>query len=147
MGIGLADQAATIYASEMAPPHVRTRLDSPLLGMEPCSRAGPHVQCYSAPDRPSVALQLRGTLTFLFQLCVVTGILVAQAVNIGTHYIPFGWRISLGLAAIPGVVLLIGGLSLPETPNSLIERGYLQKVRLLADALRPPPPALQTWQT
>ena len=87
-------------------------------------------------------MQLRGTLTFLFQLCVVTGILVAQCVNIGTHYLPFGWRISLGLAAIPGLVLLIGGLSLPETPNSLIERGYLQRVRLPAAAPSPSPPAL-----
>ena len=66
----------------------------------------------------------------LFQLCVVTGILIAQLINIGTsHLEPYGWRISLGLAAVPGVVLLIGGLLLPETPNSLIERGYLQRVR------------------
>jgi ABC-type Fe3+ transport system permease subunit len=65
----------------------------------------------------------------LFQLCVVSGILVAQAVNIGTSQLgDWGWRISLGLAAVPGCVLLIGGLLLPETPNSLIERGYLQKV-------------------
>ena len=65
----------------------------------------------------------------LFQLCIVTGILLAQCLNIGTHYLrPYGWRISLGLAAVPGTILLIGGLFLPETPNSLIERGYLQKV-------------------
>lgn len=76
-----------------------------------------------------ILVQLRGTLTMLFQLCIVTGILVAQCLNIGTHYIrPSGWRISLGLAAVPGTILLIGGLFLPETPNSLIERGYLQKV-------------------
>lgn len=66
----------------------------------------------------------------LFQLCTVTGILLAQCLNIATHYIhPYGWRISLGMAAVPGLVLLIGGLFLPETPNSLIERGYLQRVR------------------
>jgi len=65
----------------------------------------------------------------LFQLCVVTGILVAQAVNVGTYQLgDWEWRLSLGLTAVPGVVLFFGGLLLPETPNSLIERGYLQKV-------------------
>lgn len=68
----------------------------------------------------------------LFQLCIVTGILLAQCLNIGMHYLrPYGWRISLGLAAVPGIILLIGGLFLPETPNSLIERGYLQKVNTI----------------
>ena len=68
----------------------------------------------------------------LFQLCVVTGILVAQSVNIGTYHLQEnGWRVSLGLAAVPGAILLIGGHALlPESPNSLIERGYLQKVSL-----------------
>ena len=33
-----------------------------------------------------------------------------------------GWRLSLGLAAVPAFVLLAGGILLPESPNSLIER-------------------------
>ena len=33
-----------------------------------------------------------------------------------------GWRLSLGLAAVPAFVLLAGGIMLPESPNSLIER-------------------------
>ena len=74
-------------------------------------------------------LQLRGTLTMLFQLCIVFGILVAQLLNIGTHFWRSnGWRISLGAAAVPGFVLLVAGLLLPETPNSLVERGYLARV-------------------
>ena len=73
-------------------------------------------------------LQLRGTLNMLFQLCVVTGILIAQTINLGTHYLAWGWRLSLGLAALPGLLLLVGGLFLAETPNSLVERGYLQRV-------------------
>ena len=33
-----------------------------------------------------------------------------------------GWRLSLGLAGVPACALLLGGLLLPESPNSLIER-------------------------
>lgn len=66
----------------------------------------------------------------LFQFCIVLGILVAQCLNIGTHYwASDGWRISLGAAIFPGILLLVGSFMLPETANSLVERGYLQKVR------------------
>ena len=76
-------------------------------------------------------LQLRGTLTMLFQLSIVIGILLAQLLNIGTHFWrPYGWRVSLGAAALPGIVLLIGGLLLPETPNSLIGENHSVKMYL-----------------
>jgi hypothetical protein len=39
----------------------------------------------------------------------------------------WGWRLSLALAAIPGFILFIGALCLPDTPNSLIERGKLER--------------------
>jgi hypothetical protein len=52
-----------------------------------------------------------------------------QVVNIGTAKIyPWGWRLSLGLAAVPATVLLLGGIFLHDTPNSLIERGHPEKV-------------------
>lgn len=40
---------------------------------------------------------------------------------------PWGWRLSLGLAAVPAMLLLLGGLVLPESPNSLIERWAVGK--------------------
>ena len=40
----------------------------------------------------------------------------------GTNKWDEGWRLSLGLAGVPAVVLLLGGILLPESPNSLIER-------------------------
>ena len=59
------------------------------------------------------------------QVVLTLGIVVAQAINIGTQHIPhYGWRISLACAGLPAVVLTLGGLLLPETPNSLIERGF-----------------------
>jgi hypothetical protein len=39
------------------------------------------------------------------------------------HIYPWGWRLSLALAGVPGLMLFIGALVLPDTPNSLIERG------------------------
>lgn len=68
--------------------------------------------------------QHRGAVNILFQLFVTIGILVANLVNYGTSNMhPNGWRVSLGLAAIPAFVLLIGSLIITETPSSLVERG------------------------
>ena len=79
----------------------------------------------------------------LFQLCVVVGILIAQSVNIGTSQMSqHGWRVSLGLAIIPGLVLMIGGMLLPESPSSLVERGYLQQVQPFLNHI-----PSQTYQT
>ncbi len=60
-----------------------------------------------------------------WQIILTLGIVVAQAINLGTQHIAgWGWRVSLGCAGIPAVVLTAGGLLLPDTPNSLIDRGH-----------------------
>lgn len=54
----------------------------------------------------------------------------------GTSYIqPDGWRISLGLAAAPALLLFVGGICLPDTPVSLIQRGKLEKGRQVGTSL------------
>ena len=54
-----------------------------------------------------------------------------QMINIGTSKIyPWGWRLSLGLCMVPATTLLLGGIFLDDTPNSLCERGYPEKVCL-----------------
>lgn len=35
-----------------------------------------------------------------------------------------GWRLSLAGAALPALLLFLGSLALPDTPNSLLERGH-----------------------
>lgn len=80
--------------------------------------------------------KLRGALNILFQLMVTIGILVAQLINYGTQHHEWGWRLSLGLAFIPAFILFMGGLLLPETPNSLIERGHLEEAQRVLRRIR-----------
>ncbi|XP_059632527.1 sugar transport protein 8-like [Cornus florida] len=66
----------------------------------------------------------RGAVNILFQLFITIGILIANLVNYATSSMhPYGWRVSLGVAAVPAVVLFFGSLVITETPTSLVERG------------------------
>ena len=56
----------------------------------------------------AVFCRWRGRLNTIVQLGTISGIVVANAINIGTNKWIAGWRISLGLAAVPGTVLLLG---------------------------------------
>ncbi len=79
----------------------------------------------------------RGGLNILFQLAITIGILFANLVNYFTGKVaPEGWRISLGLAGIPAALLTIGGIFLPETPNSLVQRGKLEAGRTVLRKIR-----------
>ncbi|KAG8387350.1 hypothetical protein BUALT_Bualt02G0012300 [Buddleja alternifolia] len=81
--------------------------------------------------------KIRGTINQLFQLTTCLGILVANFVNYGVESIhPWGWRLSLGLAAVPATIMFIGGLFLPETPNSLVEQGRLEEGRRILERVR-----------
>lgn len=80
---------------------------------------------------------LRGGLNMMFQLATTLGIFTANMINYGTQKLrPSGWRLSLGLAAAPAILMTIGGILLPETPNSLIERGSEEKGRKVLEKIR-----------
>lgn len=80
---------------------------------------------------------LRGGLNMMFQLATTLGIFTANMINYGTEKLPsWGWRLSLGLAAFPAVLMTVGGILLPETPNSLIERGLIEKGREVLEKIR-----------
>lgn len=73
----------------------------------------------------------------MFQLATTLGIFTANMINFGTDKIhPWGWRLSLGLAAGPALLMTAGGLLLPETPNSLIERGFEEKGKKVLKRIR-----------
>ncbi|KAI9388342.1 hypothetical protein POPTR_009G048500v4 [Populus trichocarpa] len=66
-----------------------------------------------------------------------TRILVANLVNYGTEKIhPWGWRLSLGSAVIPAVLMSVGAILLPETPNSLVEQEKLEEGRKILEEVR-----------
>ncbi|PSS04133.1 Sugar transport protein [Actinidia chinensis var. chinensis] len=80
----------------------------------------------------------RGALNIAFQMCITIGILVANFLNYLFANIKggWGWRLSLGGAVVPALIFIVGSFFLPDTPNSLIERGNheeakerLQKIR------------------
>ncbi|KAK7362958.1 hypothetical protein VNO77_05083 [Canavalia gladiata] len=77
----------------------------------------------------------RGALNIGFQLSITCGILVANVLNYFFAKIKggWGWRLSLGGAMVPALIITIGSLVLPDTPNSMIERGEREqaKVQLL----------------
>ncbi|KAI5423486.1 Sugar transport protein 13 [Lathyrus oleraceus] len=82
--------------------------------------------------------RIRGALNILFQLNVTIGILFANLVNYGTNKIEggWGWRLSLGLAGIPALLLTVGALLVVDTPNSLIERGRLDEGKAVLKKIR-----------
>ncbi|KAG0548817.1 hypothetical protein BDA96_01G200200 [Sorghum bicolor] len=82
--------------------------------------------------------RLRGTLNNGFQLMITVGIFSANLVNYGAAKIQggWGWRLSLGLAAVPAAVITVGSLFLPDTPSSLIRRGYHEQARRVLARVR-----------
>ncbi|XP_042510593.1 sugar carrier protein A [Macadamia integrifolia] len=80
---------------------------------------------------------LRGGLNMMFQVATTSGIFTANMINFGTQNIKsWGWRLSLGLAALPALLMTVGGILLPETPNSLIEQGFRDKGRKVLEEIR-----------
>ncbi|XP_075511337.1 sugar transport protein 8-like [Primulina tabacum] len=97
----------------------------------------------------------RGGLNICFQMLITVGILIANLVNyITTNIHPYGWRISLGGAALPAIFLGLGSLLIVETPASLIERDLteeglrvLKKIRGVEDVEKEYSEILQATET
>src|SRR5947209_6951799 len=72
--------------------------------------------------------EVRGAVASLNQLMIVGGILAAFVVN-AILASSGNWRLMLGLAAVPGVILLIGMIFTPETPRYLVHAGDEETAR------------------
>ncbi|XP_043719962.1 hexose carrier protein HEX6-like [Telopea speciosissima] len=81
----------------------------------------------------------RGAFNNGFQFSIGIGALSANLINYGTQKIKggWGWRISLGMAAVPASILTLGALFLPDTANSLIQRSNdHQKAKVMLQRVR-----------
>src|SRR5262252_3044644 len=66
----------------------------------------------------------RGAIVSLNQLCITIGILVSYLIGFALAALPGGWRWMLGLGALPGIILTIGVIILPESPRWLAGHGH-----------------------
>lgn len=100
------------------------------LGVGICVQCGPLFLSELAP------YHLRGAFNTQFQLFITIGILVAQLINYGNQHYTWGWRLNLGLAGIPALLLIIGAALVPETPSHIVERGNIERGREVLQKIR-----------
>src|SRR5271169_5957672 len=77
----------------------------------------------------------RGKLVSLFQLAITIGILASYIVDRALAP-EHAWRWMLGLAFIPGALLVLGMLPLPESPRWLLKKGGEKAARQVLSMLR-----------
>ena len=81
--------------------------------------------------------KLRGKLTTMFQIALTMGAGAAFLVNYGTgNIVPYGWRLSLGLAFVPALIITIGSAWMPDSPSSLIQRQHLDEALRVLQKIR-----------
>jgi len=78
----------------------------------------------------------RGAIVSLNQLCITAGILVSYLVGFALASVTDGWRWMLGIGAVPGLVLAIGMLILPESPRWLAGHGRIDEAGAVLTRLR-----------
>ncbi|KAG6535999.1 sugar transport protein MST1-like isoform X1 [Zingiber officinale] len=72
----------------------------------------------------------RGAFTAGFQLFIAVGVVVANLTNYGaSHVRAWGWRLSLGLAAVPAAAIFLSAILISDTPSSLVARGRIDDAR------------------
>jgi MFS transporter, SP family, galactose:H+ symporter len=79
--------------------------------------------------------QTRGWQVSLFQLAITIGILAAYLVDY-TFAGSGGWRWMLGLAFVPGAILGLGMIRMPESPRWLAEHGQSDLARRILAQIR-----------
>lgn len=119
IGSGLAPEFWTLIISRV------------ILGMA-VGAASALIPTYLAELSPA---DKRGTVSSLFQLMVMTGILLAYITNYAWAGFYTGWRWMLGFAAIPAALLFLGGLILPESPRFLVKTGHTDQARAVLDTM------------
>lgn len=75
--------------------------------------------------------KIRGNLVCLFQLCITFGIFIGNCTTLGTKRYTDSrqWRIPLGLGFAWALILVIGMISMPESPRFLIQNNKLEAAK------------------
>ncbi|KAL8167070.1 hypothetical protein V2J09_008569 [Rumex salicifolius] len=71
----------------------------------------------------------RGSFMTGFQFFLGVGVVAANCINFGTAKYKSGWRLSLGLAIVPALIMTLGAILISDTPSSLVERGKLDEAK------------------
>ncbi|KAK7404397.1 hypothetical protein VNO78_05266 [Psophocarpus tetragonolobus] len=73
----------------------------------------------------------RGFLTSLPEIFLNGGILIGYISNYGFSKLPLrlGWRLMLGVGAVPAIFLALGVLAMPESPRWLVAKGRIAEAK------------------
>ncbi len=71
----------------------------------------------------------RGAIVSLNQFCITFGILVSYLADYALTGVAGNWRWMLGLGCVPGAILFLGMLTLPESPRWLAGQGRNDEAR------------------
>ena len=82
--------------------------------------------------------RMRGQLVTINTLLITLGQFIAGMVDgVLDQYCPInGWRLMLGLATVPSVIMFLGFLSLPESPRWLANNGRIKEAEIILYSLR-----------
>ncbi|MED1470473.1 sugar porter family MFS transporter [Bacillus salipaludis] len=82
--------------------------------------------------------RLRGRLSGINQTMIVSGMLLSYIVDYLLKDLPetMAWRLMLGLAAVPALILFFGMLKLPESPRFLIKNNKFDEARKVLGYIR-----------
>lgn len=82
---------------------------------------------------------LRGRLSGINQTMIVSGMLLSYIVDYLLKGLPeqLAWRLMLGLAAVPAIILYLGVLKLPESPRFLVKNNRIDQAKQVLSYIRP----------
>lgn len=82
--------------------------------------------------------KLRGRLTGVNQTMIASGMLLSYIMDYLLKGLPeqFAWRLMLGLAAVPAIILFFGVMKLPESPRFLVKSNKLDEAKQVLSYIR-----------